>query len=138
MRTRSDADALVKVVERMSGYPQLSFPLMPQKLVAARVGGGEDPLERRLDGWRRQAQYLSTINLSTTDYWKYAFRTHARPKGRATQVIYTEYDLPQRTRQPHDVIVDSEGMAWYASFGEQILGKIDTRTGRRPNIRFPA
>ena len=69
MRTRSDADALVKVVERMSGYPQLSFPLMPQKLVAARVGGGEDPLERRLDGWRRQAQYLSTINLSATDHW---------------------------------------------------------------------
>ena len=31
-------------------YPQLSFPMMPQKLVAARVGGGEDPLEQKLDG----------------------------------------------------------------------------------------
>ena len=70
-----------------------------------------------MEVWRRQAQYLSTINLSSTDRWKFSFKTHARPKGRATQVIYTEYDLPQRTRQPHDVIVDSEGMAWYASFG---------------------
>jgi hypothetical protein len=43
MRSRANADALVKVVERMSTYPQLAFPLMPQKLVAAQIGGGEDP-----------------------------------------------------------------------------------------------
>jgi len=137
MRSRGDADAMVKVVERMTTYPQLSFPLMPQKLVAARIGGGEDPLEQKIEGWRRQAQYLSTVNLSTTDQWKYSFHTHPRPKGRATQVIYTEYDLPQRTRQPHDVIVDSEGNAWYASFGEQILGKIDTRTGKVTEYPIP-
>ena len=137
MRSRGDVDAMVKVVERMSTYPQLAFPLMPQKLVAARVGGGEDPLERRLEGWRRQAQYLSSVNLHSADSWNFSFKTHARPKGRATQVIYTEYDLPQRTRQPHDVIVDSEGMAWYASFGEQILGKIDTRTGKTTEYQVP-
>ena len=137
MRSRGDTDAMVKVVQRMSTYPQLSFPLMPQKLVAARVGGGEDPLEQRMEGWRRQAQYLSTVNLSTTDQWKFPFKPHARPKGRATQVIYTEYDLPQRTRQPHDVVVDSEGMAWYASFGEQILGKVDTKTGKATEYQVP-
>ena len=137
MRTRGDAEAMVKIVERMTTYPQLAFPLMPQKLVAARVGGGEDPLERRMEVWRRQAQYLSTINLSSADSWKFPFKAHARPKGRATQVIYTEYDLPQRTRQPHDVIVDSEGMAWYASFGEQILGKIDTRTSKITEYSVP-
>ena len=63
MRTRADVDGLVKIVERMSTYPQLAFPLMPQKLVAARVGGGEDPLERRMEAWQRQARYLSTVNL---------------------------------------------------------------------------
>jgi hypothetical protein len=47
----------------MSTYPQLSFPLMPQKLVAPRIGGGEDPLEQKMEGWRRQAAYLSTVNL---------------------------------------------------------------------------
>jgi streptogramin lyase len=137
MRSRSDVEAMTKIVERMSTYPQLSFPLMPQKLVAARIGGGEDPLEHRQEIWRRQAEYLSSVNLSTSDHWKYAFQSHPRPKGRATQVIYTEYDLPQPTRQPHDVIVDSEGMAWYASFGEQILGRVDTRTGKTTEYQIP-
>ena len=85
MRSRANADALVKVVERMSTYPQLAFPLMPQKLVAAQIGGGEDPMEQRLAGWRRQAQYLSTVNLSSIDNWNYSFKTHPRPRGRATQ-----------------------------------------------------
>jgi len=110
---------------------------MIQKLVAARIGAGEDPLERQLAGWRRQAQYLSTINLSESEHWAYSFKTLSRPKGRATKVIYTEYDLPKKTRQPHDVIVDSQGMAWYASFGEQILGKLDPKSGKVTDYEVP-
>jgi len=136
-RSRHDAGALTKVIERMATYPQLSFPMKIQKLVAARVGGGEDPLEQRQAGWQRQAQYLSTVNLSKENHWSYALKTHPRPTGRATRVIYTEYDLPQRTRQPHDVIVDSRGFAWYASFGEQILGKVDSRTGAVTEYEVP-
>jgi streptogramin lyase len=137
LRSHYTADTFVPVLERMSTYPQLSFPLMPQKLVAPRIGGGEDPLEQKLAGWRKQAQYLSTLNLSSTAAWKYPFQFHARPRGQATHVIYTEYDLPQKTRQPHDVIVDSQGMAWYASFGEQILGKLDPRTGQTTEYAVP-
>jgi virginiamycin B lyase len=136
-RSRFDVDKFTTVIERMSTYPQLSFPLKVQKLVAARIGGGEDPLEQRLAGWRRQAQYLSTINLSEASHWSYSFKTLPRPKGRGTKVIYTEYDLPQKTRQPHDVIVDSQGTAWYASFGEQILGKLDPRTGKVTDYELP-
>src|SRR4030095_5949079 len=51
--------------------------------------------------------------------------------------IYTEYDLPQRTRQPHDVIVDSHGLAWYASFGEQILGRLDPGNGTVTEFEVP-
>jgi virginiamycin B lyase len=137
VRSRYDVEKLAAVIERMSAYPQLSFPLMIQKLVAPRIGGGEDPLEQRRAGWRRQAQYLSTLNLSSASQWNYPLKTHPRPKGRATNVIYTEYDLPQRTRQPHDVIVDSQGIAWYASFGEQILGKLDPRTGKVSDYEIP-
>jgi len=136
-RSRYDVDKLTSVIQRMSTYPQLSFPLMIQKLVAARIGAGEDPLERQLAGWRRQAQYLSTINLSESEHWAYSFKTLSRPKGRATKVIYTEYDLPKKTRQPHDVIVDSQGMAWYASFGEQILGKLDPKSGKVTDYEVP-
>src|SRR5437867_5613047 len=136
-RSRFDVDKLTTVIERMSTYPQLSFPMKIQKLVAPRIGGGEDPLEQRQAGWRRQAQYLSTINLSSAPHWNYEFKTFPRPKGRATKVIYTEYDLPQKTRQPHDVIVDSHGIAWYASFGEQILGKLDPKTGKVTDYEMP-
>ena len=136
-RSNYDVEKLTSVIERMSTYPQLSFPFMIQKLVAARVGGGEEPLEQRVEGWRRQATYLSKLNLSNGPHWGYSFKTLPRPKGRATQVVYTEYDLPQRTRQPHDVIVDSDGMAWYASFGEQILGKVDPKTGKTTEYQIP-
>lgn len=136
-RSRYDTEKLTSVIERMSTYPQLSFPFMIQKLVAARIGGGEDPIDQRRAAWRRQAEYLSTINLSSTAEWRYPLKTHARPKGKATKVIYTEYDLPQRTRQPHDVIVDSQGIAWYASFGEQILGKLDPKTGKVTEYEVP-
>jgi virginiamycin B lyase len=128
-RTSYDADRMVSVIERMSTYPQLSFPLKIQKLPAPRVGGGPESPEQRHTAWRRQAEYLASVNLSAGPQWRYALETLPRPTGKGTQVIYTEYDLPQRTRQPHDVIVDSTGMAWYASFGEQILGKLDPRTG---------
>lgn len=137
LRSRYDADGLMPVLERMSTYPQLSFPFMVQKLLAPRIGGGEEPLEQRQQAWRRQAQYLSTVNLGSALQWEYSFKTLPRPKGRATEVIYTEYDLPQRSRQPHDVIVDSEGMAWYASFGEQILGKLDPKTGKVTEYQLP-
>lgn len=136
-RSRYDADGLVSVVERMSGYPPLAFPLMPQRTPAPRIGGGAASPERQQQAWRRQAEYLSSVNLSSGPQWSYAFKTLPRPKDNATRVIYTEYDLPQPTRQPHDVIVDSTGMAWYASFGEQILGKLDPRTGKVTEYQVP-
>jgi imidazolonepropionase-like amidohydrolase/streptogramin lyase len=134
-RSRYDADRMAAVIERMSTYPQLSFPLKIQKLPAPRIGGGPDSPDARRTAWRRQAEYLATINLSAGPTWPYSLRVGPRPTGRATQVIYTEYDLPQRTRQPHDVIVDSQGLAWYASFGEQILGTLDPKTGT--TVEYP-
>ena len=142
-RSRHDAVKLAGVIGRMSGYPPLAFPLMVQKTPAPRIGGGPvGPVgtvqsERQQQAWRRQAEYLSGVNLSSAPQWSYAFKTLPRPKGRATQVIYTEYDLPQRTRQPHDVIVDSAGIVWYAAFGEQILGKLDPKTGKITEYPVP-
>ena len=137
LRSRHNADQMVAVIERMATYPQLSFPQKIQKLPAPRVGPGPVSQEEREATWRRQAEYLATINLSAGPQWSYAFKTLPRPKGKATQVIYTEYDLPARTRQPHDVIVDSQGMAWYASFGEQVLGRLDPKTGKVEEYPIP-
>src|SRR5262245_28014198 len=97
-RSRHDTKHFVSVVERMSGYPPLAFPLMPQRTPSPRIGPGVQSPERRLEGFRRQAEYLSQLNLSSVPKWNYTFKTLPRPRGRATQVIFTEYDLPQRTR----------------------------------------
>jgi streptogramin lyase len=51
-----------------------------------------------------------------------------RVKGEGTKVIITEYDLPRKDSQPHDVVVDADGMAWYTDFGGQFLGRLNTKT----------
>lgn len=136
-RSRHTADEFVKIVERMSGYPPLAFPLMPQRTPSPRIGGGEIPRDRQLQIWQRQAEYLATLNLSAGKGLTYPLKTEPRPAGAATRVVYTTYDLPKPTRQPHDVIVDSQGIVWYASFGEQILGKLDPRSGKVTEYEIP-
>lgn len=132
MRTRYDASAVLATIERMARYSPSSFPFMIQPHPTRRAGGGPSTPESRQrvqDNRRRMAEYISEINLSKASTWPYELKTLPRPTGKATKVIYTEYDLPARTRQPHDVIVDSQGLAWYASFGEQILGRLNPNTG---------
>ena len=75
------------------------------------------------------ANYLATINLSTKSEWDYQFKPYARPKGESTKVIITEYDLPRRDGEPHDAVMDSEGMIWYADFVAPIIGRLNPRTG---------
>jgi virginiamycin B lyase len=132
MRTKYDAGALLATVERMARYSPSSFPFMIQPHPTRRIGPGPATPETRAktaEMRKGMAEYLSTLNLSKSDTWSYELKTLPRPKGKATRVIYTEYDLPARTRQPHDVVIDSQGFAWYASFGEQILGRLDPKTG---------
>ena len=136
-RSRHDVTEFLSVVERMAGYPPLAFPLMPQRTPAPRIGPGAVQAEQQQQARRRQAEYLSSLNLSSVPKWTYDFKTLPRPKGDATRVIYTEYELSPRTRQPHDVIVDSAGMVWYASFGEQILARLDPRTGKVTEYQVP-
>jgi len=136
-RSRHDVPGFVAVIERMAGYPPLAFPLMPQRLPAPRIGPGAVQADQQQLARRRQAEYLASLNLSSGSQWSYGFKTLPRPKGNATRVIYTEYDLSPRTRQPHDVIVDSAGMVWYASFGEQILAKLDPGTGTVTEYQVP-
>jgi virginiamycin B lyase len=52
-----------------------------------------------------------------------------RPTGRATHVIVTEYDLPRKEIQPHDVALGKDGTVWFSHFSELFLGKLDPKTG---------
>jgi streptogramin lyase len=128
MRSPHDADAFTKnVLPRMQGYVNQSIPQHPQLRKAERLM--EERGDQRVQVYRSTAEYLATINLGEGTKWTYELKTLPRPSGRATRVIYTEYDLPRERIQPHDVIVDAEGIAWYSSFGEQNLGRLDPKTG---------
>jgi streptogramin lyase len=129
MRSPHDADAFTNtVLPRMQAYVNQSIPQHPQLRKAERLM--EERGDQRVQVYRSTAEYLATINRGPAQKWSYELKTHARPSGRATRVVYTEYDLPRETISPHDVVVDSEGIAWYSSFGEQNLGRLDPKTGK--------
>jgi streptogramin lyase len=128
-RSQYDADTFMKVVlPRMQGYVNQSMPQAPQLRRAERLM--EERGDQRVQVYRTTAEFLATVNRSSSATWKYELRTLPRPTGRATRVIYTEYDLPRDVIQPHDVVVDRAGIAWYSSFGEQYLGRLDPKTGK--------
>src|SRR5438105_14349454 len=97
----------------------------------------EERGDQRVQVYRSTAEYLSTVNLGEGTKWSYELKTFPRPSGRATKVVYTESDLPRETISPHDVIVDAQGIAWYSSFGEQNLGRLDPRSGKVTEFAIP-
>ncbi|HZQ71357.1 MAG TPA: carboxypeptidase regulatory-like domain-containing protein [Burkholderiales bacterium] len=127
-RSPYDAETFLKtILPRMQGYVNQSIPQHPQLRRAERLM--EERGDQRVQVYRTTAEFLATINLGGAKQWSYPLKTLPRPSGRATRVVYTEYELPRETISPHDVIVDAQGIVWYSSFGEQNLGRLDPRTG---------
>src|SRR2546427_542436 len=135
VRSTHDAAGFLKVQQRMGTYVNQSTPLHIQVRRAERLL--EMRGEERQRARQALAEFLSTVNLKGGSTWPYELKTLPRPTGRGTRVVITEYDLPRATIQPHDVIVDPDGIAWYCNFGEQTLGKLDPRTGRVTEYRVP-
>ena len=115
------APELVAVMERMATYSNNSFFMKPQVRAMAR------DMERFAPNADKDAAYLASINLSTGER-KWEPKPLPRVTGRGTRVIITEYDLPRPESQPHDVIVDKEGIVWYSDFSDQFLGRFDPKT----------
>lgn len=127
--TRYTADDFVQIIPRMSTYAPGSTPLQPERRLNA-------PRPRDPQQLRALAELLASVNLSS-GAWTYPLKTLPRPTGRATHVVITEYDLPRRVTEPHDVIVDGHGMAWYTDFGTQVLGELDPKTGKVTEYPVP-
>ena len=136
LRSRHDAEGWLRVLERMDGYVTSAFPGNPQRLPAGRVTPFEERSEYRQAARRRQADYLASVNLSSGPR-RYALHTFPRPTSRATQVVITEYDLPDRSRAPHDAEVGPDGMVWYPDFGQEYLGRLDPHTGEVTEYQVP-
>jgi virginiamycin B lyase len=135
LRSKHTPEEFMKVMDRMGSYANQSFPLHPQKRKGMRL------LEERGDALmktrQRQADFMASVNLSAGPAWPYDLKTSARPKGANTHVIITEYDLPRKVIEPHDVVLDSDGMVWYSSFGEQAVGRMDPKTGKVTEFTIP-
>src|SRR4029453_5011827 len=111
----------MEVMQRMAAYSNNSFFKKPQVRTVAR------DMERFVPSADKDAAYLASINLSEGRAL-FPLKTLPRVKGEGTRVIITEYDLPREEAQPHDVIVDAEGIVWYSDFSDQFLGRFDPKT----------
>lgn len=128
-RSTYDSDSFTQVLTRMANYASESFWLKPQLRPVNRASNPEQ--------FRKMADYIASLNLSEQETWKFPLKTLPRVNGRGTKVVITEYDLPRRTIQPHDVVLDQDGVAWYSDFGDQMIGKFDPRTLAHTEIRIP-
>ena len=131
VRSQYDADQFMDVFNRMVGYYPGSTPEHPQRLVGnAQRQLGQGP------GVRAMAEYLASVNASQ-ETRSYQLQTLPRPKGRNNRYIVTEYDLPRKMIQPHDVVLDEQGIVWFSHFGEQFLGRFDPKTGKYSEFPIP-
>jgi streptogramin lyase len=122
------ADEWKSVFARMGRYAPETVPPRLQLLLQ---GGARSERPRvpanMIDA---AADFLVHASMNNPDNEGLVFKRLSRPKGRATNVIVTEYDLPRKEALPHDVIVDADGHAWYSDFGNQFVGELDPATGK--------
>ncbi len=121
MTSSYNAEEWKQIIARMATYSNNSFFLKPQVRAEARS------LARFTPNGDKDADYLASIN-SSEGPLKYELKTQPRVTGAGTKVVITEYDLPRRDTQPHDVLVEADGTVWYSDFGDQFLGRFDPRT----------
>ncbi|HVO93536.1 MAG TPA: carboxypeptidase regulatory-like domain-containing protein, partial [Terriglobales bacterium] len=132
VKANKSAEEWVQVFRRMSTYAPGSTPLRPQ----VTVGGVQRDRTRGVDPMEVGA-WLASVNTAYNSNKKFPLKTLPRPKGKATRVIITEYDLPRKLAMPHDVVVDSQGLVWYSDFGEQFIGKLDPTSGKVTEYPIP-
>jgi len=56
-------------------------------------------------------------------------RLFPRPRGQATRVVITEFELPQQLLALHDAALDGQGNVWFTSHKTRYVGKMDPKTG---------
>jgi len=129
-----DPEEFKQIFRRMGGYSPGSSPLHIQALLPG-PRSDRSPMPAQAQGF--MSEWLASVNMSSADTRPYDLKTMPRPKGASTKVIYTEYDLPRPETQPHDVILDQDGMVWYSDFSNMYAGVLDPKTGKATDIPIP-
>ena len=130
MESSYNPDEFMDVIKRMAQYSNNSFYKKPQIRNEAR------DINRFLPNAEKAAAFFASVNRSDGDRtWE--LKTLPRLTGESTKVVITEYDLPDQTMQPHDVIADADGVVWHTDFSGQILGKLDTKSLKHSTYAVP-
>lgn len=76
------------------------------------------------------ADFFAAVNLSggRTTYPFELKHTMPRPKGAATKVIITEWDIPTASTATHDSAMSKDGVLWFTDESAMYLGRFDTKT----------
>ena len=114
----------------MATYSNNSLSRKPQVRAEARDINAFVPNAEKV------AAYFASINMSE-EQRTWELKTMPRVSGAGTKVIVTEYDLPDQMIQPHDVLVDADGIVWHSDFSGQILGRFDTKTLEHKSYEVP-
>ncbi len=123
----------MEVFDKMATFMPGSVPGHPQT-----VNGAAFRRSGTAAAKKSQADFLASVNLSgDREDFRYQFKRLPRPKGRATRVVITEWDLPREESHPHDVMLDKAGNAWYADFSSQYIGMLDPKTGKVTDYKLP-
>jgi len=132
-RSNHPAEEWVAIIPRMLRYAQNTTPLAPQ----LRQGQATGLLVQQPERLQRLAEYLASVNLSTSDSFPYELKTLKRVSGKGTRAIITTYKLPKQTDQPHDVMGDPDGGIYFTYFGDPLLGRLDPKTGEVQSYPVP-
>jgi streptogramin lyase len=129
------AEEWPELFKRMGFYYQGSVPTKPQMLIQGGARG--ERVRVQSNAQKTMSEWLAKSNLSAGEKHAYEFKRFPRPKGRATRVIYTEYDLARKDAEPHDVMRGPDGKMWYSDFGELFVGSLDPKTGEVKDYPLP-
>jgi virginiamycin B lyase len=120
VKSRHNAEQMVNVIHRMGGYFFDGTMAGTEGRGRARPDTKEaQEAARKNPNWGFSpgvpktdlAAYLATVNRSGGRELP-ELKTLPRPKGKATRVIITQYDIPRKDTMPHDSDVDSKGLVW--------------------------
>jgi streptogramin lyase/mono/diheme cytochrome c family protein len=64
-------------------------------------------------------------------------RVFPRPRGQATRVVVTEFEMPRQLLMLHDAALDGQGNVWYTSHKTRYVGKMDPKTGIFTDYTLP-
>ncbi len=135
VQSTHDADEFMQIFKRMGTYSPGSTPTHPQPLLPGGNNSDRSPMPGPIQ--QKMADYLASINLSNAETTEFPLKPFPRLTGRSTRVIITEYDLPRKDAQPHDVVMDADGMVWYSDFSHEMVGELDPKTGKVADYELP-